>query len=158
MGRLSTEAHEANHAAMALWIGRTVNYVERASGHAWAGEDLGFCHCPIGGRLDPSQIAICIAGRMGQPDWPPEYAKAREEPLEGLGMVIGRLSLSEEAYDGIVGVVREIMDDPDFQALRDAIARALVVVPRLEAEDIARLAGALNVPVPEEQELLADAA
>lgn len=158
MGRLSTEIHEANHAATALWIGRTVNYVERAAGHVFAGEDLGFCHCPIGDRLDGTQIAICISGRMGLPDWPPPFEQACVEPREGLNLVIERLGLTEEAYDGIVAVVREIHEDPDYQALRDVIAKALVVVPRLEAEDINRLAAALVIPIPEEQKELARAA
>ena len=80
------------------------------------------------------------------------------EPREGLNLVIERLGLTEEAYDGIVAVVREIHEDPDYQALRDVIAKALVVVPRLEAEDINRLAAALVIPIPEEQKELARAA
>ena len=42
--------------------------------------------------------------------------------------------------------------DEEFIRLRDAIARALVVVPRLEREDIEALCEATNTPYPGKQE------
>jgi hypothetical protein len=48
--------------------------------------------------------------------------------------------LRAEQYADAVQAAHEMLGDPTFIRLRDAIARALSAVPRLEAEDIETLA------------------
>jgi hypothetical protein len=46
-------------------------------------------------------------------------------------------------------LTRDMLAEPDFIRLRDAIARALAAVPRLEAKDIEALAA---IYLPEEEQ------
>jgi hypothetical protein len=137
---MSTAVHEASHAAAAILLGRRVERLEREGGFAWPGEQLGFAKVPID-RLDASQVVVQLVDYLSEnrDGWPPPWPDCLDEPLEALGTVITMLGLTEERYAELVELARDLLDAPDFVALRDGIARVLVVVPRLEAEDIAAL-------------------
>jgi hypothetical protein len=137
-----TARHEASHAAMAIVLGREVDHVWRTtSAHSWAGETNGFCFMPFT-RLEFSQLPVILVGYMsvGEPGWPPSFEDAQHEQLEGLGIVVRRLGIGEDDYNEVVELVRELLVDDDFVRLRNAIERALDVVPRLECEDLEALA------------------
>jgi hypothetical protein len=138
----STCIHEASHCAAAWMLGRDVAYTWRAVGHVQPGETAGHARIPIKDTIEPSQLPIILVGYMstGTPNWPPPFTDACFEPLEGLGTVLLRLNATEEKYDATVDFTRELLEDPDFIALRDSIARALNRVPRIERETIERLA------------------
>jgi tripartite-type tricarboxylate transporter receptor subunit TctC len=97
-----------------------------------------------------SQVPICLIGYMSvnTPGWPPTYEEALDTELEALGTVLLRLGVTREAYGQLVELTRDMLVDPEFTRLRDAIARALTVVPRLEHEDIEALCRATNTPIP----------
>ena len=61
--------------------------------------------------------------------------------------------MTSEIYADLVQASRELLADPDFIRLRDAIARALAVVPRLERDDVEALCQATGTPVPQAKEL-----
>ena len=61
---------------------------------------------------------------------------------------------TEEVYEQLVELARDMLADPDVMRLRDALARALRRAPRLEREDVVALA-AIHKP---ESEELVDAA
>ena len=134
--------HEASHAACAIALSRQVVHVEREQWHVLPGEQLGHCLAPIGERLELSQVPLCLIGYLseGRPGWPSPWPDCLDEPLEGLGRVLTVLGVDEEDYAALVALTRDILADPDFRRLRDAIARALAAVPRLEREDIEALA------------------
>jgi hypothetical protein len=144
---MSTERHEASHAACAILLGRCVEHVERNPGLTRVGEELGHAWIPVGDRIELSQLAICLVGytSVNTPGWPPSYEDACTENLEALGKVITILGVDEQAYDATVELVSDMLADQDFKRLRDAIARALSAVPRLEAEDIQALC-AIHLP------------
>jgi hypothetical protein len=48
--------------------------------------------------------------------------------------------VTEAIYRDLVDITRDLLADPDFLRLRNAIARALHYVPRLEREDVEALA------------------
>jgi hypothetical protein len=123
-------------------LGRDVDHTWVAPGIVLPGETLGHARIPIGKRIEPSQLVICLIGYMSEntPDWPPDFEAACTEELEGLWLVMLRLDADEERYYKTVEFCRELLEDPDFIRLRDAIARALGAVPRLERETIERLA------------------
>ena len=148
---MSVERHEATHAAMAIWLRRPIEYLERYPDHFLPGETMGHCRAPIEGAVEASQVAIALAGYMGEeaPDWPPDFEQARHERLEGLGRLIEILGFDHEQYEAIVAVTHRILDDPDFIRLRDAIERALRHVPRLDAQAVRDLTEAAGIPVPE---------
>jgi hypothetical protein len=141
---VSTELHEAAHAAMAVLMDRRVEFVEVDPGHHRPGETLGHARIPVGEEVEASQLAIAIAGYLsdGKPGWPPPYEEAREERLEALGTTLRLLDVDEPTYDAAVGRTQAILATPDFRRLQDAIARALAAVPRLAAEDVEALAEA----------------
>ena len=147
---MSTEVHEAGHVACAILLGRRVDYTWRETGHALVGEELGHARIPIDKR-EISQVAICLVGYLttAEAGWPPDYEQARDEMRERLGLVVRRLGLSRDVYEQLVELTRDVLVDPDFIRLRDAIARALTVVPRLECEDIEALCRATHIPIPE---------
>jgi hypothetical protein len=148
-----TAFHEASHAAMAIFLGRPVAYTWRTSGHGWPGETLGHARCPVGERVEASQLPIALCGRMatGEADWPPTFEQAKTEPLEALASVLHLLRLSEDQYDRLVALTARILARPAFKELQSAIARALGTVPRLEAEDIEAIARAHGFPVAREE-------
>jgi hypothetical protein len=74
------------------------------------------------------------------PDWPPPWPDCLTERREALGRVLRALGASEKTYEMCVDLARDMLTDPGFIRLRDAIARALHQVPRLEREDIEALA------------------
>jgi hypothetical protein len=92
--------------------------------------------------VEPSQLVIALIGYMSTDtqNWPPAFEEACTEELEGLWMVMLRLNADEERYRKTVEFTRELLEDEHFIRLRDAIARALNRVPRLERETIERLA------------------
>ena len=96
---------------------------------------------------------IALSGYMaeGRANWPPSYRLARRERLEALALTIKLGRISKEMYDELAAITRRIMDNPDWQQLRDSIARVLAQVPSLDREDLARLAEANHVPIPEEE-------
>jgi hypothetical protein len=138
----STAIHEGSHCAAAWLLNRDVAYTWIAVGSVQPGEVAGFAMIPITPKLEPSQVVICLIGYMATdtPDWPPSFTEAQREPLEGLGTVLTRLNATEEQYERTVEFTRELLEDPDFIQLRDAIARALARVPRLDSEAIEDLA------------------
>ena len=150
---MSTELHEAAHAATALWFRRPVAYVWRSSGHSWPGETIGHCRAPVGERIDITQVPIALAGYWadGEEGWPPDFEQAKQEELEALGLVLELLGLDEEQYNRVVALCAEVFGNPDFLRLRDAIARALARAPRLEDGDIEALCIAYFIPLPEKE-------
>ncbi|MGZ5308656.1 MAG: hypothetical protein ACXWDP_05635 [Solirubrobacterales bacterium] len=146
----STCIHEASHCAAAWLLGRDVAYTWREVGSVLPGETAGHARIPID-KLEPSQLVIALIGYLSvdTPDWPPTYEEACTEELEGLWVILLRLHATEEKYDAIVQYTRELLEDPDFIRLRDAIARALARVPRIERETIERLAEIHFNPEPE---------
>lgn len=139
---MSAAVHEASHAAAAIMLGRHVESVECDVGHALVGERVGLARCPIGDRIEPSQVPLCIIGYLSEaePGWPPPWPEALEEPREALGRVLMALGATEAAYAQSVALARDMLADENFKRLRDGVARALVAVPRLEHEDIEELA------------------
>ena len=104
-------------------------------------------------KIEPSQVCVALAGYWSEdaPDWPPDYEQAKQEQLEALSTVLDALNLSEPTYDALVRVTAEIMASPHFRRLRDALARTLSDVPRLDHEDISALARASGFPIPREE-------
>ena len=51
------------------------------------------------------------------------------------------LGATQEVYEQLVELARDMLADPDVIRLRDALARALRRAPRLEREDVEALAG-----------------
>jgi hypothetical protein len=95
-------------------------------------------------------MVICLIGYLstGTPGWPPPYEDARSERLEGLATIIRILDVNESQYERFVELTRKLLADEHFIRLRDAIARALTAVPRLEREDIEALCKATGTPIP----------
>jgi hypothetical protein len=140
---MSVARHEASHAACAILLGRRVEHTWREIGLTQPGDTVGQARIPVGEQIEMSQLAICLIGYMSEnePGWPPDYEDACGERREALGKVIHLLEVNREAYEACVEIVRDMLADTDlFIPLRDAIERALGVVPRLEAEDIEALA------------------
>ena len=137
-----TATHEASHAAAAITLGREVEWVWRTDGLAFAGETVGQCRAPVAERVEASQIVICVIGYLseGEDGWPPPWPEALEEPREALGRVLTLLGATEEIYTECVGIARAMLADPQVLRLRNALARALYRVPRLEREDIQAIA------------------
>jgi hypothetical protein len=156
---VSVHVHEASHVAAAVMLGRPVDHVWIETGHTLPGDTIGSARIPVGERVESSQVPICLVGYMSEdePDWPPRFEDAHDEKLEALGIVIGFLGLSEELYDELVGIARDMLADPDFVRLRNSIARALAAVPRLEREDVEALCRATGTPVPDREEQLCNA-
>jgi hypothetical protein len=145
-----TAKHEASHVVCARMLGRRVEYVEREVGFAWPGEQLGFARVPIGERLEVSQVVVCLVGYLSEnrDNWPPPWPECLDEPLEGLGMVLVMLGVTEERYSELVDLARNMLVDSKFVQFRDSLARALTAVPRLEREDIEALAS-IYLPIKE---------
>ena len=59
------------------------------------------------------------------------------------------LDATEEVYADCIEIAREMLADPEVLRLRNALARALHRVPRLEREDIEALAAIYK---PEQEE------
>jgi hypothetical protein len=139
---MTVEIHEASHCAAALALGRRVAFVDRDVGHTGVGEHLGNCRVELNGPLGLSQVPICLIGYASEnwENWPPAWPDCCEEKRESLGTVLRVLTVDEEDYAALVELTFEVLADPDFVRLRDAIARALARVPRLEREDIETLA------------------
>ena len=138
----STAIHEASHCAAAWLLNRDVEHAWIAPGIVLPGETLGHARIPIKDKVEPSQLVICLIGYMSTdtPNWPPAFEDACTEELEGLWIVMLRLGATKQKYDATVQFTRELLEDEHFIRLRDAIARALARVPRLERETIERLA------------------
>lgn len=145
---MSAEVHEASHVAAAVMLGRHVESVECDVGHALVGERVGLARCPIGDRIEASQVVLCVIGYLSEaePGWPPSYADAFGEEREALGRVLMFIGAREDTYAECVKLARDMLADPEFIRLRDALARALHHVPRLEAEDIESLAAIYTHP------------
>ena len=148
---MSTAVHEASHVAAAILLDRPVEHVLVQVGASWVGEELGHARIPVGERLEVGQVPICLVGYWSEdrPGWPPSYEDALIEERESLGLVLRLLGATEAVYDDLVDIARRMLADPIFIRLRDAIARALRAVPRLEGEDIERLAA---IYLPDEEE------
>jgi hypothetical protein len=135
--------HEAGHCAAALRLGRRVAYVMRETGPVERGESMGECRVPIENyEVHPSQLVIALVPYLleWRTDWPPTYKFACAERLEALGRIIATLELHPVNYEKCVDLARTLVCDRTFLRLRREIARALVASPRLEAEDVQRLA------------------
>ena len=138
-----TARHEASHASACVWFGgRPPEFVSRTTGHGWPGEEVGRCYAPIIDEIGCRDVVVALVGDSSEdaPDWPPAFDDARKEKREALATLIRVLHLTEEVYSELVTAARELLDDDDFCRLRDALARALHRVPRLEREDIEALA------------------
>ena len=146
--------HEAAHVAAAVFHRRRVEHVQLTVGFTEVGEELGHARIPIDERIEPSQIVIALVGYAtdGTRDWPPPYAKAREEELESLGTVIRLLDIDDEQYAQLVELTHDLLTNEHFIRLRDSIARALSAVPRLEREDVEALCHVHGFPIPEREE------
>ena len=144
--------HEASHAAMTLWVRRPVAHIWIDTGFTEPGETAGFCMSPIPGDIEVDQLMIAVVGYMstGKPDWPPSYAQAQEERLEGLDKILTITGIDQDGYERAVELVRQILADPNFRRLRDVIARALYSVPTLDAPAVEALCAAVGFPQPEE--------
>jgi hypothetical protein len=149
---VTVAVHESAHVAVALALGRRVDYVRRQGGNVWHDEELGAAGIPLaGGRFQASDLIVRLAGYAAErrwQGWPPDYAKACREDLENLDVIIRDLDLDREQYEQAVRRTEELLNDPDVSRLRDAIARALTRVPRLEREDIEALRQAHGFPMP----------
>jgi hypothetical protein len=147
---MSTSIHEASRAAAAIMLGRPVEYVWRETGHALVGDEVGQCRAPIPDEVQCRELVVSLIGYLSEHEsnWPPPYERAREERREALATVIRVLHIDERVYEELVELTHAMLSDPDFIRLRDAIARALSRVPRLEREDIEALAA---IHLPEEQ-------
>lgn len=144
---MSTEVHEASHAALAVLMHRAVEFVEVHPGHSLVGEEVGRARVPVGGSIEPSQVPLCLIGYLseGEPGWPPPWPDCLDEPREALGTVLTLLGADQERYEKSIELTRKLLVEPDFVRLRDSFARALSRVPRLEAEDIEALC-AIHLP------------
>ena len=127
-------------------------YTWVATGSVLDGEVSGFAMIPIRGKVEPTQLPIILVGYWSTrtPGWPPSYEDALTEEREGLGQVLCLLDATEEKYNRILQYTEKLLHDPDFIRLRDAIARALNRVPRIEGETVERLAEIYVTPEPEE--------
>jgi hypothetical protein len=123
------------------------------AGHALVGDEVGRCRAPITDEVQCREVVVSLIGYLSEnkPGWPPTYAEACEERLEALATVMRVLHIDERVYEELLEVTREMLRDPDFIRLRDAIARALTAVPRLERSDIEALCRATHTPTPKEQ-------
>jgi hypothetical protein len=139
---MSASVHEASHCVAAIMLGRPVEYLWCETGLTLPGETLGHARIPIGERIELSQLPIALIGYMSTDarGWPPNFEDACNEDLEALATIIRSLGVTREAYESCVELARDLLADPDFLRLRDAIARALSRSPRLEAEDVEALA------------------
>lgn len=151
---MSVQVHEASHVAAAIFHRRRVEHVQRTVGHTYVGEELGHALIPVDEGIEADRIVIALAGYAaeGRLDWPPAYAKACEEELESLGTTIRVLDIGEEQYEQFVELTRKLLANEHFLRLRDSIARALSVVPRLEREDVEALCRVHGFPIPQHQE------
>jgi hypothetical protein len=147
-----TEIHEASHCAAALMLNRRVDWIWRTAGIELAGDVVGKCRAPVGGRIEASQVPICLVGYLSEdaPDWPPDWPDCLSEKREALGVVLTELGVSEGIYADLVELARDMLADADFIRLRDAIARALRQVPHLEGEDVEALA---HIYLPDREEI-----
>lgn len=146
----STAIHEASHCAAAWLLGRDVAYTWREVGSVLPGETLGHARIPIT-TLDGTQVPIAVIGYLSTAteNWPPRFEDALDEEREGLGIILRRLGATEEKYEKTIEFCRELLEDEHFVRLRDAIARALARVPRIERDTIERLAAIYVDPEPE---------
>ena len=144
---MSTELHEASHAAAAVLMHRAIEFVEVHPGHALVGEEVGRAYVPVGGSIEANQVPLCLIGYLSEaePGWPPPWPACLDEPREALGTVLTLLGADQERYEKSVELTRQLLAQPDFIRLRNAIARALSHVPRLEAEDLEALR-AIHLP------------
>jgi hypothetical protein len=149
---VSTTLHESSHAAAAITLGRPVDWIWRTAGLEVAGDVVGKCRAPVGDQIGASQVAVCLVGYLseGEPGWPPPWPDCLSEPRERLGLVLSELGVTERIYRDMVELTRDMLADPRFIRLRDAIARALEQVPHLEREDIEALCRVTNTPIPKE--------
>jgi hypothetical protein len=153
---VTVAVHEGAHVAVAVALGRKVDYVGRQGGNLWHDEELGAAGIPLrGGRFEESDLIVRLAGYAAErrwQGWPPDYAKARYEDLEDLDVIIRDLDLTRERYERLVERTEDLLNHPDVSRLAEAIARALTRVPRLEREDIDALAHAHGFPMPTEEQ------
>ena len=150
---VSTAIHEAAHIASAIMLGRHVDHPTLTVGHTLPGEELGHARIPIREEVEASQVVVCLAGYMSEnrDGWPPSYEDALDERREALGLVLLDLGATEQQYEQLIELTRDLLADEDFIRLRDAIARALSVAKRLEREDIEALCRATHIPIPEQE-------
>jgi hypothetical protein len=151
---MSVRIHEASHAAVARALGERVEYVELIPGHCLADEPAGFALISIDEGVEPSRLCTAVAGYLstGRSGWPPSYERATVEPLEGLRAIIELTGMGREQYAALVDFAGHLLADPDVCRFRDALARALARVPRLEEQDIEAIAEAVGFPMPERKE------
>lgn len=154
---MTTELHEASHAAACVLLSRKIEYVAIHDNlHALPGEELGRVRAPVprdeGVRARDVIVALIGYVAEGEKDWPPSFEDAKSERRESLDILIRLLKLSEQRYAELVEVTRELEANPDFRRLRDSIARALRRVPRLLPEDLDALCAVHGIPTQQEQE------
>ena len=149
----STAIHEASHCAAAWLLNRDVAYTWIEPGIVLPGETAGHARIPIREEVEPSQVVVCLAGYLSEnrAGWPPSYEDALDERREALGLALLDLGATEEQYEQLIELTRDLLDDEDFIRLRDAIARALSIAKRLEREDIEALCRATHIPIPEQE-------
>ena len=142
--------HEARHVCATWLVGGTV---ESAAVGA---------HAPTEGivkaaRLENGAAALLtrVIGWLGDPDlppgalWPPPYPPPTKHDPDGVGWCVAHYGLSQHTYEGVVELALGLVDDPDFKASVDLVARGLAAAPLLDAESLEVLRGVTAFAEPE---------
>ena len=150
---MSTEAHEAAHAAAAIWLGgRSVRCVRVD----WP--DVGVPGKMSAERkrdLRPEDLIINLVGSMADDDcpgpWPPRWPVDTAE-VDGVGAVVQQLGIDEAEYDDLVAAAAKLLADPAFRRLQGLVERALHLAPVIDGESVEILRKAAGIPEPQLQE------
>lgn len=148
---MSTEAHEAAHAAAALMLGgRSIRCVRVD----WPDVGVpGKMTCERQRDLRPEDLIVSIVGWMADDEcpgtWPPPWRRVAEVETDGVGALVKHLDLDEDGYREIVSLAEQLLADPDFKRLQGLIARALQLAPVLDGESVEILRRAAGIPEPQ---------
>jgi hypothetical protein len=139
--------HEAAHAAAAVWLGgrssRSVRVDHpdvKVAGQLEAGwtRDIGV-----------EDLVIALIGWLADGEhpgtWPPSWPVAEDE-IEGVGLLVNFLGLTEEAYGEVVRLTEGLLANEDFRRLMSLISRALCRCPVIDGESVDSLRRAAGIP------------